>query len=191
VTLDVPAQPKPATLRLRVHADQAVSASPGWANHLSGNEGDKQFNGEDPNDNDYVLHLQCGSGLDLKVDGVIAGKPVSGQIVGYPAPILTCEPLTAGGRVVGSIVHWSGETSTTHTQLGGEFDNEFGTMPVGTAIGDASITINSLNPYELIGGVSGTITQNPGGGSIDATAAAGPDEIHVTGTWTCPPATAP
>ena len=129
-----------------------------------------------------------GSALNLTVEGTIGGQHYSGLIVGYPAPRLTCYPLGKGNAV-----HWDGAASKTNNQIGGEFDMEFGTWTIGTGPDDRQISIfGQGTPRNYLGGVSGTVTQTPTGGSVDATAVDGSDSIHVSGTWTCPgPSPAP
>jgi len=129
-----------------------------------------------------------GSALNLTVEGEIGGKRYSGLIVGYPAPRLTCDPLNHGNAV-----HWIGQAFNTHNEIGGEFDMEFGTWTIGDGISDRQISIfGQGSPRVYLGGISGTVTQTPTGGSVDATAATGPDTIHISGTWTCPgPSPAP
>lgn len=185
----VPGNPPDTSLEITIRSETATaSSSSGWPNVLSGNSGLDLANGRGPNGNDYVWHMTCVQGLNLTVDGTIQGKNVHGRILGYPAPVLTCEPLTSGGKVVGNIVHWNGYAADSNTSLGGEFDVPYGTWPIGEAIGDQSITIDAvdIHPTEHLGGVNGTIAQNAGDGSISAVATSGADTITVSGSWTCP-----
>jgi len=124
-----------------------------------------------------------GSPLNLTVEGVIGGQRYSGVIGGYPPPVLTCDPSTHS-------VHWHGEASNTHNEIGGEFDMDYGTWTIGDATVDPSykqISIFGQGATRVyLGGISGTVTKSETGGSIDAIAVNGADMIHVTGTWTCP-----
>lgn len=131
-----------------------------------------------------------GSALNLTVEGVIGGQPYSGVIGGYPPPVLTCDPRTNGNSV-----HWHGEASNTHNEIGGEFDMDYGTWTIGDATVDPSykqISIFGQGATRVyLGGISGTVTKSATGGSIDAIAANGADMIHVQGTWTCPSGPSP
>jgi hypothetical protein len=191
----VPLNPSEFSATITIDNGQATaSATSGWPSTLSGNHGggnSGKQNGEGPNGNDYTWNMACDQNLDLMVDGTLGGKPVKGQVLGDPATDLTCS-ANGTGRYAGNIVHWQGTTSDTKTPISGEFDTEYGTWPLGNAVGDQSIAIDEVSPtYKHIGSVSGTITQNKGGGSIDAVAADGADSVHVTGTWTCPSTASP
>ena len=187
----IPNHPPDITATLVIIGGQAMaSAESGWANALTGNGGGTGENGFGPNTmNDYQWEIGCEPGLNLFVDGLFAGKPVKGQVLGDPATELTCYPNSPGSPHAGNLVHWNGYTSETNTPIAGEFDVEYGTWPLGQAQGDQDITIDEIQPtFDHLASTGGTITQNPGGGSIDVTAADGADTVHVSGTWTCPPA---
>lgn len=122
--------------------------------------------------------------VDFEINGSIGGKQVSGKLSNGAFSV----PCSGAGADQVLAVHWTGTVGTTGLQ--GEIDFKPGSWTLGSSSAQGVATVGELGgkPADSLAAVSGTVTTQPSGGSINATFANGPGSLQVSGTWTCPSA---
>lgn len=122
--------------------------------------------------------------VDFEINGSIGGKQVSGKLRNGAFSL----PCSGAGADQVLAVHWTGTVGSTGLQ--GEIDFKPGSWTIGSsaAQGVATVGLVGGKPADSLAGTSGTVTTQPGGGTINATFANGPGSLQVSGTWTCPAA---
>lgn len=123
--------------------------------------------------------------IDFDVDGSIGGHAVQGKLA---TTSFTVPCATSGSDQI-ITVHWIGE-APINTALQGEIDFKAGSWTLGStsAQGSATVGIQGGKANDALVATSGTVTTSTAGGTINGTFTGGADSLHVSGSWTCPPA---